>query len=80
MSLTKTIDGMSYEATPVNKKKVSDPKRALIKEAEQLNTLSLIWLVIKRHRVGLLLIGNIILILNWIMPAWFSLLLSLFGR
>ncbi len=81
MTLTNTkTEGMKYELDKVDKKKVSDPKRALIKEAEQLSTLTLLWVIVKRHKVGLLLIGNIILVLNYVFPAWFTFLTSLIGK
>ena len=81
MTLTAAkTDGLKYELMSVNKTKIVDGKGALIKEAKKLGTPTLIWLIVKRHRVGLLLVGNIILLLNLIIPQWFSILLALFGK
>ena len=68
MSLTKTMDGMSYELT--GKKKVSNPKAVALKVASEVSTLSLLWLLVKRHKVALLAVGNIVLLLNWTLPQW----------
>lgn len=75
MPQTKTIDGMRYEAAGT--KRIKDGKTATIKVAEQLGTASLIWVLVKRHKVGLLAIGNVLLVLNWIFPEWPELVKSL---
>lgn len=47
-------DGMSYEKTPIKGASKGTAKRSAIKVADQLGTSTLLWLVIKRHKVGLL--------------------------
>jgi len=73
---TKTIDGMAYEATGT--KKTTNGKAASIKIAEQLSTYSLIWLLVKRHKVAILAAGNVVLVLNYAIPAWPTILRSMF--
>lgn len=75
MSLTKKVDGMAYEAS--GSTKVKDGKGAMLSIAGQLSTLSLIWLLVRRHKVGLLAIGNIVLVLNWTVPEWPTIVKSL---
>jgi len=81
MSLTKdgTIDGMKFEVEKRRNKKV-DGKTVALKMASQLSTSSLLWLVVKRHKVGLLAIGNVVLVLNWAFPEWPQLVLGLVGK
>lgn len=73
--MSKTINqAMSYEVT---KPKVNN-KAVLYKAAEQLSTPAIVWLLAKRHKVGLLAVGNVVLVLNWIFPEWPTLVKSLF--
>lgn len=74
-SLTKTVNGMTYERTGT--KGIKDVDGVAIKMAERLSTGRLIWLLVKRHKVGLLAIGNIVLVLNWVFPAWTTFVSSL---
>lgn len=67
---------MSYELT--NGTKISDTKAVLIKSAQELSSLRLVWILLTRHKVGLLTVGNIILVLNWAIPAWPQIVKSLF--
>lgn len=53
-------------------------KKVALKVADQLNTGSLVWLLVKRHKVAILAIGNIVLVLNWAVPAWPEIVKSLF--
>ena len=80
MSLTKTIDGMSYEATGKKTASKGSAQRLTIKAAEELHTSRLLWIVVKRHKVGLLMVGNIVLVLNWAFPEWPQLFLGLIGK
>lgn len=73
---TKT-DGMKYEVTG---NKAVNGKRASVKIASQLSTSALIWILVKRHKVGLLAIGNVILVLNFVFPEWTQFALSLIGK
>lgn len=75
MAQTATLDGMKYELSGTKK---SSGKRVAVKAAEQLSTLGLLWIVVKRHKVGLLAIGNVVLVLNWVFPEWIELVKSLF--
>lgn len=79
MALTKTAgQAMQYEAAG----KVSKPngKAMALKIAGQVGTPSLVWLLVKRHRIGILAVGNIVLVLNWAFPAWPQLVLGLVGK
>lgn len=68
---------MAYKELPV-KNNIKDAVKAEAKKIiEDQTTLSLIWVIIKRHKVGILAIGNIVLVLNWVFPAWFDVLRSL---
>lgn len=78
MSVATKTDGMKYEIAGT--KRVTNGKRAAEKMAEQLGSGTLIWLLVKRHKVGLLAIGNIVLVLNWAFPLWPQLLLGLVGK
>lgn len=71
---------MDFEVTGNTKASKGTGKRAAIKVAERLSTPRLLWIVVTRHKVGLLSIGNIILILNFIFPAWFDLVLGMIGK
>lgn len=80
MSNQKSVSqAMQYEPTIKINKKV-DGKTTALKIANQVSTGSLVWLLVKRHKVGLLAIGNIILVLNWAFPAWPDMLLGLIGK
>lgn len=52
-------------------------KKQCLKIANQLNTSSLIWLLVKRHKVAILALGNVVLLLNWVFPEWPQLVRSL---
>lgn len=67
---TPKSDGMKYEVA--GRTKVKDTKQMAVKMAESLGSGSLVWLLVKRHKVAILGLGNIILVLNWAFPAWTS--------
>ena len=69
---------MEYEQTGNKTTSKGNGKRLAIKTAEQLSTSRLLWIVTKRHKTGLLAVGNIVLVLNWAFPAWTELVKSLF--
>lgn len=75
MSDTKTVDGMTYEH--IGARKINS-KRAATKAAEMLSTSAILWLLVKRHKVAILATGNVILVLNWAIPAWPNIVRSLF--
>ena len=66
---------MEYEVAGTKK---ASAKGVAVKAAETLSTPHLLWLVVKRHKVALLAIGNVVLVLNWLVPAWPEMLRSLF--
>lgn len=68
-------NAMDYELTGSKKAK---GKNVAISMAEQVATHRLLWIVLKRHRVGLLAAGNVVLVLNWAIPAWPEIIKSLF--
>jgi hypothetical protein len=79
MSLTKTASqAMQYEAA--SKPSKPNGKTMALKVAGQVGTASLLWLLVKRHKVGLLAIGNIVLLLNWAFPEWPQIVLGLVGK
>ena len=72
---------MAYEDMPlkVNRQSVGKTaKKQAVKTAETLTTGRLLWIVIVRHRVGLLMVGNCILVLNWAFPMWTEFVKSIF--
>lgn len=44
------------------------------------NTTLTLWLLAMKHKVALLAIGNIILVLNWMLPEWPQMVLGLIGK
>lgn len=76
---TKTLDGMKYEAAGTKKPSKGNSKRVAIKIANELSTPTLLWLLVKRHKVALLATGNVILLLNWALPQWPQMLQSIFN-
>lgn len=68
--------GMKYEDMPLTKVKGAS---VALKYAKQVNSFSLVWILLSRHKVGLLAIGNIILVLNWAFPAWPELVRAIFA-
>lgn len=55
------------------------PHKSSVKhyELERTSTAYILWYLIKRHKMALLVTGNIILVLNWAVPAWPDILKSL---
>lgn len=58
---------MQYEETPIKKSKVSKKTLAL-KELDTLNTSSILWFVIKRHKFGLVSTWAILVTLFYLVP------------
>lgn len=73
----KNTDGIKYEIAGHKEPSKNTAKRQLLKVANELGTLSLLWLVVKRHKVVLLSVGNIVLVLNWVMPSWTEIVKSI---
>lgn len=68
---------MVYEDMPFKVNTKRSAKKVKENELNNLSSFSIAWFLIKRHKVGLLTIGNIILVLNWAFPAWTELVKSL---
>lgn len=68
---------MEYETTPTKNNTKDINNKLLIQSACKLGTGRLLWIVITRHRVGLLIAGNVLWFINWAVPMWFSILKSL---
>lgn len=54
--------------------------KAYKKAVNNRSTIYTLWLLAVKHKVGLLAIGNMVLIANWIFPEWFQLVLGLIGK
>jgi hypothetical protein len=68
MSLTKSDTKLgNYAETGTPKPHKSSVKHY---ELDRTSTMYLLWYLVKRHRMALLVTGNIILVLNWAIPAW----------
>jgi hypothetical protein len=77
MSNNKTSSkAMGYELTGT--KGVKDTGAMLVRAAEQVGSFRLLWILLRRHKVGLLAIGNVVLVLNTMVPAWPEIVKSLF--
>lgn len=77
MAQTKTIEGMRYEVA--GKVKPASNKAVNLQAAEKVGTPSILWMLVKRHKVGLLLASNGILLLSWAVPTWPTMIRALFG-
>lgn len=80
MSLTKqevmTSDFIDSKApSKVNGKSVAS--KAYKQAVNSRNTFYTLWLLALKHKVGLLAAGNIILLLNWAIPGWPQMVISL---
>lgn len=72
------MDGMNYESTKVSKKPSQTAvKKAVAKELDQFNTSRILWYLVKRHKLAISVTLNVILIVNWALPAWPSIVRSL---
>lgn len=81
MSLTKTeVATSDFIKTGSKEQSKDNGKRVALKVADQIGTLSLLWLLVKRHKVAILAAGNIVLVLNWAFPEWPQLVLGLIGK
>jgi hypothetical protein len=71
---------MTYEKTPIKKSDTSTiSKNIAVKAASTLSTPRILLLLANRHKVALLATGNIVLVLNWAIPAWPEMVKSLIG-
>lgn len=69
-------DGMKYEKSG---SKHGTSKQIAMQAAATVGTPSLLWLLVKRHKVAILAVGNVLLVLNWALPEWHSMVMSLFN-
>lgn len=69
---------MKYEKTKIKNDPVAADKAIKLQAAKKLSTPRLILIVLDRHKVPLLVVGNVILVLNWVFPLWFQVVLSMF--
>lgn len=67
---------MQYEKTEVTNNIKGISNKMLIQAASKVSTGSLIWLLVKRHKVALLATSNAILLISFVFPPWFDILLS----
>ena len=55
-------------------------KKAYKQSVNRNSTIYTLWLLAVKHKIGLLAIGNIVLVLNWVFPEWTTFVLSLLGK
>lgn len=64
-------NNMEYEATPVKTGNVHKQARKAYKsEVLYQSTWFTLWLLVCKHKVGLLITMNVLWVLNWAIPAW----------
>lgn len=68
---------MDYEQTKVNNNVKAASSKMLQLAASKLSTGSLIWLLVKRHKVGLLITSNALLLISFVFPPWLDMIISL---
>lgn len=68
---------MQYTETPINNNIKAASSKMLYLAAEKLSTPKLLWLLIKRHKVGLLISSNALLLISFVFPPWLDMLLSI---
>ena len=59
---------MQYETTPVSLPKGDKIKQMILKEANRLSTSELVWMLVKRHKFGLVTTYAIVLSVLYITP------------
>lgn len=81
MSLTKQeVKPSEYIATGTKTPSKGTAKKQMLKVASQLNTSSLLWLIVKRHKLGLITAWAVMITTVQMFPFVPSLVLGLFGR
>lgn len=55
-------------------------KKAYKQAVNNRSTFYTLWLLAVKHKTGLLVMGNIILVLNWAFPEWPQMVLGLIGK
>ena len=78
MSLAKSeVADSDFIRTGNKKPSKNIGKKTIIKAVDQLGTPTLLWLIVRRHKVGLLALGNIVLVMNFVLPEWFDMVIGL---
>lgn len=80
MSLTKT-DTVLGNYIETGSKKVNSKsamRKAYRKAVDEQSSMYTLSLLAYKHKVGLLMLGNIILVLNWAFPMWTEFVKSIF--
>jgi hypothetical protein len=55
-------------------------KKAYKQAINKHSTIYTLWLLAIKHKTGLLMAGNIILVMNWALPEWPAMVLGLIGK
>lgn len=55
-------------------------KKAYRQAVNRHSTIYTLWLIAVKHKVGLLMVGNVILVMNFVLPEWPSMVLGLIGK
>ena len=71
---------MTYEETPVKKRTGRDNRAMAVKLAQELSTGTLLWLLVKRHKFGIVLAWAIVGTILFIFPAAPQIVLGLLGK
>jgi hypothetical protein len=62
---------VDYELTPVKTGNVhKQARKAYQREVAYQNTWFTLWLLLCKHKVGVLITMNVLWVLNWALPAW----------
>lgn len=83
MSLTKqeVADGQYIDSDALSKVDGRTiAKKAYRQAVNKHSTIYTLWLLAVKHKVAILALGNIILVLNWMLPEWPQLVLGLIGK
>lgn len=68
-----TIDGMKLEETEVKNNTHEAARKAYRKAVTERNTFYTLGLLVLKHKMPILITGNVLLIMNWAFPQWFEL-------
>jgi hypothetical protein len=55
-------------------------KKAYKQAVNRHSTIYTLWLLAVKHKTGLLVTGNIILVMNWALPEWPAMVMGLIGK
>lgn len=74
-----STDGMTYEDKGIKPNKTNN-KQILLKQLERVSTSSIMWYIVKRHKVGLLGTWAVIITVLYIFPPLPDILMSMFNK